>query len=421
MGTMGLVRVGVGRRLRANKMVSGKETPMAEASRKRKWRECVCYGCYKKAQGNTVHCIGHGGGRRCSTVGCDKSAQGNADHCVGHGGGRRCSTVECNKSAQGDTAHCKGHGGGRRCSTDGCDKSARDNTGHCIGHGGGRRCSTVRCDKSAQGNADHCVGHGGGRRCSTDGCDKSARDNTGHCIGHGGGRRCSTVGLDKSARDNTGHCVGHGGGRRCSTVGCDKSARGNTDHCKGHGGGNICVVCSDVSMHYKDGACYKCRYGTLLKQWESYTTKWLQKLERLQKLEWTWSYADQQLPCARQMSTRNKSCINRPDYVFVFETHVVILEVDESYHRHYAVECEVDRMGKIKDLVKLLLHLVRFNPARSRYDKLKDLLKILFSDVHGAKNDAGVLVHFVGYPKDRIRELKEEEELCYEVCERASS
>lgn len=32
---------------------------------------------------------------------------------------------------------------------------------------------------------------------------------------------------------------------------------------------------------------------------------------------------DQQLPCARGMSTRDRSCIKRPDYVFVFETHVV--------------------------------------------------------------------------------------------------
>lgn len=73
-----------------------------------------------------------------------------------------------------------------------------------------------------------------------------------------------------------------------------------------------------------------------------------------------------------------------------------VLEIDESYHRHYAVQCEVDRMGKIKDVVKLPLHLVRFNPVKSRYQKLEDLLRNLFADTHGAQNAAGLLVHFVG-------------------------
>lgn len=93
---------------------------------------------------------------------------------------------------------------------------------------------------------------------------------------------------------------------------------------------------------------------------------------------------------------------------------MVILEVDESYHRNYAVECEVDRMGKIKDLIKLPLHLVCFNPAKGHYDLLENLLRDLFVDCEGAQNAVGVLVHFVGYPEARIRELDEEEEFCYE-------
>lgn len=114
--------------------------------------------------------------------------------------------------------------------------------------------------------------------CICHGCDKQARDKSGHCKGHGGGRRCSAAGCEKSGQGSTDYCKGHGGGTRCSTAGCDKSARGTTNHCIGHGGGNRCVVCADVSVHFKDGACYRCRSGTSLKQWESYSTKWLEKL-----------------------------------------------------------------------------------------------------------------------------------------------
>jgi hypothetical protein len=98
----------------------------------------------------------------------------------------------------------------------------------------------------------------------------------------------------------------------------------------------------------------------------------------------------------------------------VFETHVVILEVDESYHRFYAVTCEVDCIGKLKDLVQLPLHVVRFNPAKGRYVLLEDMLRQLFVSPEGAQNAAGVLVHFVGYSEDRIEELNNENEFCYE-------
>jgi hypothetical protein len=207
--------------------------------------------------------------------------------------------------------------------------------------------------------------------------------------------------------------VDHGGGKRCNLEDCDKLAVDASGLCKSHGGGNHCVVCSDKPVHFKGGACYRCRSGTSLKQWESYTTKWLQKLG------WSWSYSDQQLPCARQMSTPDNSCIRRPDYVFVLDTHIVILEVDESYHRHYAVECEVDRTGKLKDLVKLPLHIVRFNPAKGRYELLKSLLMKLVEDPKSVQNEAGVLVHFVGYPDNRIEELEKDDAFYSRVVYRA--
>ncbi|GAQ90668.1 hypothetical protein KFL_006700060 [Klebsormidium nitens] len=92
---------------------------------------------------------------------------------------------------------------------------------------------------------------------------------------------------------------------------------------------------------------------------------------------------------ARVRRAWDVSCIKRPDYAFIFDTHAVVLEVDEDHHRYYNVSCEVDRMGKIKDLVRLPLHFVRFNPAERRYGLLKDILKRLFRDCRSAENTAG--------------------------------
>jgi hypothetical protein len=71
-------------------------------------------------------------------------------------------------------------------------------------------------------------------------------------------------------------------------------------------------------------------------------------------------------------------------------------------------------MGKIKDLIKLPLHFVRFNPAQSRYSHLKALLWRLFQDTEGLNNAAGVKVHFLGYPDEKVDELRDEEEFCFE-------
>lgn len=116
------------------------------------------------------------------------------------------------------------------------------------------------------------------------------------------------------------HCVAHSGGRRCQTEGCERSAAGKTTQCIAHGGGYCCCVCSETSIRHHNGACFKCHSRTSLKRWKTFTTGWLYKLG------WPWSYSDETLPCARSMSTRDKSCIKRPDYVFVFDTHAVILE-----------------------------------------------------------------------------------------------
>ncbi|THU51600.1 hypothetical protein C4D60_Mb06t32720 [Musa balbisiana] len=165
----------------------------------------------KGAQGSTMFCKAHGGGKRCSFSGCAKGAEGSTPFCKGHGGGKRCSFQGggvCPKSVHGGTFFCVAHGGGKRCAILGCTKSARGRTSFCVRHGGGKRCKSMDCRKSAQGNTDFCKAHGGGKRCAWDQagskfgtgdapCDRFSRTKAGLCAGH-----------DALVQD---HCVRGGG------------------------------------------------------------------------------------------------------------------------------------------------------------------------------------------------------------------
>ena len=48
----------------------------------------------------------------------------------------------------------------------------------------------------------------------------------------------------------------------------------------------------------------------------------------------------------------------RPDFIFLLETHLVILEVDKNYHRFYSISCETARIGQVTDQVKLPIMLI---------------------------------------------------------------
>jgi hypothetical protein len=221
---------------------SGIAKPHSHGTRKQYRKQCQYpEGCDKSAQGSTMLCKAHGGGKRCQyPEGCDKSAIGRTCFCIAHGGGKRCQYPQsCDKSAQGSTVFCAAHGGGKRCQyPEGCNKGAIGRTLFCKAHGGGKRCQYPEgCDKSAQGSTMFCKAHGGGKRCQyPEGCNKSAIGRTLFCKAHGGGKRCQYIeGCDKSARGSTMFCAAHGGGRRCGhESGCHKHVtRGEL--CRSHG------------------------------------------------------------------------------------------------------------------------------------------------------------------------------------------
>ena len=141
--------------------------------------------------------------------------------------------------------------------------------------------------------------------------------------------------------------------------------------------------------------CYVCRIGTArFKQDEA---ELMQKL-----LEWDlhWSAYDSTPPCA------NKGCKKRPDFVFYVGKWVIVLECDENYHRDYVVECEIGRIGILKDTIKLPLLVIRFNPGVRNYEKLRKMFDdVLTCEGTIALNEYGIHVVYIGYPDSKIEEL----------------
>ena len=368
---------------------------------------CTHDGCTKRSVKKGGLCPRHGGPvKYCERAVCNLRVYRSLRTCLRHSGREKCNHNSCKQYAAYGHLVCGKHGARPRCSITGCDKVAKGARKLCTAHGGGMLCKADDCTKGAREPFKFCKAHGGGVVCKIDGCTTFAIDGRKTCKKHG--PRCAQSGCQTAPRTGYDFCVRHHGGKLCKAPGCQKSAQGATDYCIADGGGLRCNTCPpevSVSVQFKGDRCYACRGGSIRK-WEVYTTEMLQ--------EWgiKWTYYNQELPCARSMGPDN--CIQRPDYVFVSEKHVVILEVDETYHRYYLTECEVGRIGKLKDLVKLPMHLIRFNPGKKRYTELREVLEGLIRDEEGCQTPSGVMLHFLGYPTDRIQELKEDKAFCYE-------
>ena len=121
-------------------------------------RRCQHENCTRCAQGSTLYCISHGGGRRCTFLHCTKGAR-DRFFCSKHGGGKRCTTIGCSKSAVGGSSSCTQHGGGNRCKFNGCQKSSQSSTNFCVRHGGGVLCRVPNCARVSRGKSPYCASH----------------------------------------------------------------------------------------------------------------------------------------------------------------------------------------------------------------------------------------------------------------------
>ncbi|KAM0905008.1 hypothetical protein ACQ4PT_017648 [Festuca glaucescens] len=159
-------------------------------------KRCTVSGCSKSAHGGTDFRVAHGGDPRCSHEGCSRAARGKwSDLCVRHGRGHhRCQFGECTSSAEGSSIFCKAHAGGKKCAVSGCtDSSAtRGRTDYCVAHGGGKGCKFVNCTRIATGRTDYCATHGDlNSRCKFASCMRSADCSTDFCTEHAEPKRCT--------------------------------------------------------------------------------------------------------------------------------------------------------------------------------------------------------------------------------------
>ena len=100
-----------------------------------------------------------------------------------------------------------------------------------------------------------------------------------------------------------------------------------------------------------------------------------------------YSYSNVILPCSPN--------IRYPDFVFVLQDRVVILEVDEDAHRYYSRDCEVSRVTELMENIGgRPLYLIRFNPLKSLLPVLVAQILSFFKVTH---NDMMLNTSFIGY------------------------
>jgi hypothetical protein len=106
---------------------------------------------------------------------------------------------------------------------------------------------------------------------------------------------------------------------------------------------------------------------------------------------------DTVLPCA----PTNR----RPDFVYIpvstqSEIPIVILEVDEDYHRYYNTNCELVRILEMHEaLGGRPLHIIRFNPLKRLLHRLRDYLCDYLQTCQ--RQLSPIVITFLGYPDDK--------------------
>jgi len=159
-----------------------------------------------------------------------------------------------------------------------------------------------------------------------------------------------------------------------------------------------CASCVLYSVRREGQMCYGCRVGTnRAKQLEA------EVADMLRAWDLHWSSYDSIVPCA------GKGCLKRPDFVYLGDGWVIVIECDENHHRNYEIYCEIGRVGQLKDTLKLPLFLIRFNPGVRRYDALKRTIDdAIASGCQAARESPyGIFVAYVGYPNARVEALDE--------------
>ena len=124
-----------------------------------------------------------------------------------------------------------------------------------------------------------------------------------------------------------------------------------------------CKECHITRVAQKGFMCFGCRTGTdRIKQLEEMVKDYLDAHEFFKM----WTYRDSVLPCAPQGNRR------RPDFVWILDTHLIVLEVDEYAHRDYERDCEASRVTELMEQAGgKPVFLIRFNPQKRLLEEMR--------------------------------------------------
>lgn len=153
--------------------------------------------------------------------------------------------------------------------------------------------------------------------------------------------------------------------KMCACEGCPKvaiyktSTRGPRLFCADHAtssmihSGTVCSSCKLFRVNRKGNICGVCRQQRVRSREFAVVTYLINEAR-----------ADLGIPSRTNCAVRGGCSRYRPDVMYNFGTHAVVVEVDEDQHAQYAPVCEHARMVQVQRDVGLPTVFVRFNPDR---------------------------------------------------------
>ena len=168
-----------------------------------------------------------------------------------------------------------------------------------------------------------------------------------------------------------------------------------------------CSVCEFMDVSPGQSVCSVCTsYKSKKKQQEFNTMEYLLEQEDLKHFS--------------QMNTKISCAPNadRPDFLWVLEDRVIILECDENQHKYASsATCEREREYRIADALRdagKFVVLIRFNPDQKNvspwkmYDVLGKTIRECFHSEDCIHAEDGITRKYLGYDRTRIRSIEKE-------------
>jgi hypothetical protein len=168
-----------------------------------------------------------------------------------------------------------------------------------------------------------------------------------------------------------------------------------------------CSLCNFMDASSNQTMCSVCiSYKTKKKQHEFNTMEFLLEQEDLK----FFSQMNTKIACAPNA--------DRPDFVWVLQDRVIILECDEQSHKYSGSEtCEREREYRIADALKgegKFVIMIRFNPDQKnvspwkQFENLGKTLRECFATDDCRHAVDGILRKYLGYDRSRIRAIDRE-------------